>query len=79
MDLGYLDGRVKVFSIGSEVETMHLPHSMIVAGIPATLPLVLGTTKESPEILVQEPSRDKGLSVMHQMSDLDGLLLKAPL
>lgn len=79
LDLAYLDGRVKVFSIGSEVKTIHLPHSMVVTGIPASLPLILDSTEESPEILVEEPSSDEGLSVIHEMPDLDGLLLEAPL
>jgi len=44
---------------------VHLPHSMVITSIPASLSLVLDSTKESPEIFVQEPSSDKGLGVIH--------------
>jgi hypothetical protein len=75
LDLAYLDSKVEVFSIGSEVETVHLPYTMVITCIPTSLPLVLGSTKESPEIFVQEPSSDKGLGVIHEVTNSDSLLL----
>jgi hypothetical protein len=77
--LGYLDSRVEVFAICSKVETNRLSYSMVVTCIPTSLPLVLGSTKESPEIFVQEPSSDKGLGVIHEVTNCDSLLLEASL
>jgi len=77
VDLAYLDGRVKVLSVG--LETAHIPHIMVITGIPAFLPLAFDSTKESPEIFAQEPASDKELGVIHEVADFDRLLLDAPL